>query len=79
MPCNVFVYCPLEECWEPDAWHATKGDCWRRGAHAAGAAVQQVMTEGCLLEGVHAAGAAVQQVITEECLLEGVHAERSAC
>jgi len=34
MPCNVFVYCPLEECWEPDAWHATKGDCWLKFSEA---------------------------------------------
>ncbi|KAF5837716.1 hypothetical protein DUNSADRAFT_3971 [Dunaliella salina] len=34
MPCNVFVYCPLEECWEPDALPSTKGDCWLKFSEA---------------------------------------------
>lgn len=28
MPCNAFVWCPDDVCFEPDAHHHTKGDCW---------------------------------------------------
>lgn len=28
LPCNAFAYCPDEVCFEPDAHHHTKGDCW---------------------------------------------------
>ena len=30
-PCNSWVYCPLradEECWSPDVWNHTGGECW---------------------------------------------------
>jgi hypothetical protein len=26
--CNSWVFCPLEECWSPDIWNHTKGECW---------------------------------------------------
>ena len=26
--CNSWVYCPLPECWAPDVWNHTKGECW---------------------------------------------------
>lgn len=28
VPCNAFAFCPDEVCFEPDAHHHTKGDCW---------------------------------------------------
>ncbi|KAG2455183.1 hypothetical protein HYH02_000999 [Chlamydomonas schloesseri] len=28
LPCNAFAFCPDEVCFEPDAHHHTKGDCW---------------------------------------------------
>eukprot|EP00798_Chlamydomonas_sp_ICE-L_P012331 gene12331-15505_t len=28
LPCNAFVWCPDDVCFEPDAHHHTKGDCW---------------------------------------------------
>ena len=31
-PCNLFVYCPDDECFEPDAHTHTKGDCWLKFA-----------------------------------------------
>eukprot|EP00300_Choanocystis_sp_HF-7_P013227 c18211_g1_i1.p6 GENE.c18211_g1_i1~~c18211_g1_i1.p6 ORF type:complete len:124 (-),score=17.95 c18211_g1_i1:1320-1670(-) len=27
-PCNVWVFCPDDVCFEPDAHKHTKGDCW---------------------------------------------------
>lgn len=28
LPCNTWTWCGEEECWEPDAHHHTRGDCW---------------------------------------------------
>ncbi|KAJ9526324.1 hypothetical protein QJQ45_009775 [Haematococcus lacustris] len=28
LPCNAFAFCPDDVCFEPDAHHHTKGDCW---------------------------------------------------
>lgn len=28
LPCNAWVWCPEETCFEPDAHQHTKGDCW---------------------------------------------------
>eukprot|EP00195_Chlamydomonas_chlamydogama_P006959 CAMPEP_0202890758 /NCGR_PEP_ID=MMETSP1392-20130828/1065_1 /ASSEMBLY_ACC=CAM_ASM_000868 /TAXON_ID=225041 /ORGANISM="Chlamydomonas chlamydogama, Strain SAG 11-48b" /LENGTH=281 /DNA_ID=CAMNT_0049574389 /DNA_START=136 /DNA_END=978 /DNA_ORIENTATION=- len=28
LPCNAFAWCPDDVCFEPDAHHHTKGDCW---------------------------------------------------
>lgn len=34
LPCNVWVYCDAEECFEADAHHHTKGDCWLKFSEA---------------------------------------------
>lgn len=34
LPCNVWVYCPEEVCFEADAHHHTKGDCWLKFSEA---------------------------------------------
>ena len=26
--CNSWVFCPLPECWSPDIWNHTLGECW---------------------------------------------------
>ena len=26
--CNSWVFCPLPECWSPDIWNHTSGECW---------------------------------------------------
>ena len=26
--CNSWVFCPLPECWAPDIWNHTLGECW---------------------------------------------------
>jgi len=26
--CNSWVWCPLPECWSPDIWNHTFGECW---------------------------------------------------
>ena len=26
--CNSWVFCPLPECWSPDIWNHTFGECW---------------------------------------------------
>ena len=26
--CNSWVFCPEEECWSPDIWNHTRGECW---------------------------------------------------
>ena len=31
--CKSWVFCPLPECWAPDIWNHTLGECWlRRGS-----------------------------------------------
>mmetsp|Transcript_14643 Transcript_14643/g.46587 ORF Transcript_14643/g.46587 Transcript_14643/m.46587 type:complete len:249 (+) Transcript_14643:420-1166(+) len=34
LPCNSFTWCPHEECFEPDAHHHTRGDCWLKFTEA---------------------------------------------
>ena len=26
--CNSWVFCPVDECWAPDIWNHTRGECW---------------------------------------------------
>ena len=26
--CNSWVFCPSDECWAPDIWNHTRGECW---------------------------------------------------
>lgn len=34
LPCTAFVYCDSPVCFEPDAHHHTKGDCWLKFSEA---------------------------------------------
>ena len=34
LPCNAFVFCPDEVCFEPDMHEHTKGDCWLKFTEA---------------------------------------------
>lgn len=34
LPCNAWVWCPEDVCWEPDAHSHTKGDCWLKFTEA---------------------------------------------
>ncbi|KAF8065837.1 wdr3 [Scenedesmus sp. PABB004] len=34
LPCNAWSFCAAEECFEPDAHHHTRGDCWLKFTEA---------------------------------------------
>ena len=53
LPCNAFAFCPDDVCFEPDAHHHTKGDCWLKFTEAPLAPEVRPMLTALLMNAVH--------------------------